>query len=227
MRPLSTHPEELRRRIELRGKAVLDIGAGDGTFARALAAAGAAPVTALEIEEEKVRRMAAGAGGAVVPLQGVAGALPLPDASQDLVCFLFSFHHVPGEQQPAALDEAHRVLRPGGRLHAVDPLAEGPITEVLKPVEDETLVRTQAQARLAALDGERFALLERAEYSIRRVYASPEDVIDRLIQVDPARAARLPQARALVERRIAELAEPDPAGLALTQPCVLFHFRRS
>ncbi|NUQ38592.1 MAG: class I SAM-dependent methyltransferase [Caldilineales bacterium] len=51
-------------------------------------------------------------------VQGDGASLPLPDRSLDLVTCRVALHHFP--DQPAALREWARVLRPGGRLVLVD-----------------------------------------------------------------------------------------------------------
>jgi SAM-dependent methyltransferase len=45
-----------------------------------------------------------------------AASLPLVDGSVDLVVSNYCFHHLDGAGKRRALREAHRVLRPGGRL---------------------------------------------------------------------------------------------------------------
>lgn len=51
---------------------------------------------------------------------GYADHLPYADGSVDRVLSAFMLHHLPPDQQQAALREAHRVLVPGGRLHLLD-----------------------------------------------------------------------------------------------------------
>src|SRR4051812_35746141 len=48
--------------------------------------------------------------------QGSLGALPFPDGSFDYALCLDVLEHLPFEQQPGAVSELHRVLRPGGEL---------------------------------------------------------------------------------------------------------------
>jgi ArsR family transcriptional regulator len=45
-------------------------------------------------------------------------ALPIPDAGVDLALFSQSLHHAQHPQQ--AIREAHRILRPGGRIAVLD-----------------------------------------------------------------------------------------------------------
>jgi len=49
-----------------------------------------------------------------------------------------------------ALQEAARVLKPGGVLYVAEPLAQGSYFEAMKPVHDETEVRRHAYAALGA-----------------------------------------------------------------------------
>ncbi|MET0615923.1 MAG: class I SAM-dependent methyltransferase [Thermoleophilaceae bacterium] len=87
---------------------VLDLAAGTGKLTRALAASGASVIAV-----EPVAEMRALLPGSVRALDGTAEAIPLEEASVDLVTVGQAFHWFDG---PAALAEIHRVLRPGGRL---------------------------------------------------------------------------------------------------------------
>lgn len=52
--------------------------------------------------------------------EGLASALPYPDASFDRVLSSLVFHHLTTENKKRALDEILRVLKPGGTLVIVD-----------------------------------------------------------------------------------------------------------
>jgi SAM-dependent methyltransferase len=95
------------------GTPVLDLGAGTGKFARALAGRGAR-VVALEPAAAMIRAVAGAEG--VVPVRGVAEALPVRDAAVGAVTAASAFHWFDG---PRALREMHRALRPGGRVALV------------------------------------------------------------------------------------------------------------
>ncbi|MFH8406229.1 class I SAM-dependent methyltransferase [Streptomyces sp. NPDC018019] len=110
---------------ELKGRRVLEIGAGAAQCSRWLAAQGARPV-ALDLSHRQLQhalRIGTGAepGG---PVPGVsaqvelveadAGALPFRDASFDLACSAYGA--VPFVADPVrVMREVRRVLRPGGR----------------------------------------------------------------------------------------------------------------
>lgn len=104
------------------GARVADVGAGTGTFAIALAAAApATTVVAVDGDPEVLALAQAKEGAAAVEWkQGLAGELPLADGGCDRVSMSLLLHHLDAEGKHAALAEAHRVLRPGGRLHIAD-----------------------------------------------------------------------------------------------------------
>jgi ubiquinone/menaquinone biosynthesis C-methylase UbiE len=101
---------------------IADVGAGTGTFAIGLAAAApTAAVVAIDGDPEVLAIARAKQSAAVVEWkQGLAGALPLGDGSCDRVAMSLLLHHLDAGGKRAALAEAHRVLRPGGRLHIAD-----------------------------------------------------------------------------------------------------------
>ena len=79
-----------------------------------------------------------------------ATSLPAADGSMDGGFFFRSLHHVPITDMDAALAEAARVVKPnGGFIYVVDPAMTGSHFPVMRPFNDETIVRTAAQAALA------------------------------------------------------------------------------
>jgi SAM-dependent methyltransferase len=94
---------------------VLDLGSGTGRFTPALADTFGGPVYGVEPSERM--RAVARSGPARPDVEyrnGTAEAIPLADASCDLALLYFTFHHF--TNQPAALAELARVLRPGAVL---------------------------------------------------------------------------------------------------------------
>lgn len=105
----------------IRGRTVLDVGAGDGFGAHALAA-DARFVTAVDIDPEAVRHAAARyRRGNLRYLTASATDLPFPDAAFEVVTMFEMIEHVSPADQETALREVRRVLRPGGFLFLSTP----------------------------------------------------------------------------------------------------------
>lgn len=104
---------------------VLEICAGTGYLSRMIERAHpGAELTALDISPEMLavgrRRASTGAGGRIAFVEGDAGDLPFADGYFDVVVAAFGLHELPTEVRVGAVREAVRVLRPSGRLLAVD-----------------------------------------------------------------------------------------------------------
>jgi SAM-dependent methyltransferase len=140
MRTLRTDIEVLDELVELNGKDVLDVGAGDGGFLASLRSRGARAV-GLEVTPREGM------------LLGTADKIPLPDASLDAALMMRSLHHVPAAEHQPALAELRRVLRPTGLLYIAEPLPEGEFFQLTLPVDDETDVRAQAQQTIVHARG--------------------------------------------------------------------------
>src|SRR5215203_310648 len=107
------------------GDEVLDIGCGTGTLAvaakRVVGTAGG--VTGVDASPEMIdlaTRKASREGADVVFRTGAAERLPFDDATFDAVLSTLMLHHLPGPVRRECVHEARRVLKPGGRLLAVD-----------------------------------------------------------------------------------------------------------
>jgi ubiquinone/menaquinone biosynthesis C-methylase UbiE len=120
------------------GSDVLDLGCGAGHVSFA-AARHARSVTACDVSENMLQVVAAAARerglANISTVPGRAEALPFADASFDIVITRFSAHH--WSDVRAALREAHRVLKPQGKMRVIDIVApEHPLLDtVLQTVE--------------------------------------------------------------------------------------------
>jgi len=101
-----------------RRKRVLDLGAGYGAVTGELARRAGGPVVALDLAVTALKEGAAVFGGAA-RTGGDARRLPFTDVAFDLVFTQLTLLWV--QPVPRALDEIHRVLRPGGALVALEP----------------------------------------------------------------------------------------------------------
>ncbi len=109
------HPDLIARFLDrYTAGQVLEIGAGTGIFTKEIVGRGAT-IIAVEPVMEMRQRLAEAVPGADVR-DGTAEALPVEAESVDTVVVAQSFHWFDYE---SALDDIHRVLRPGGHLLTV------------------------------------------------------------------------------------------------------------
>lgn len=104
---------------------VLEICAGTGYLSRMVARAHpGADLHALDLSPEMLavgrRRAAIAARGRIAFVEGDAGDLPFAEDHFDVVLAAYGLHELPTDVRIRAIREAARVLRPGGRLLAVD-----------------------------------------------------------------------------------------------------------
>lgn len=120
----------LRRRMLLpaclqAGESVLDVGCGTGSLAieakRAVRSVGL--VHGVDASPEMIahaRRKARKDGLDVVLATAPAQALPFPDGQFDVVVTSMVIHHLPRGSREQCAREMRRVVRPGGRVLAID-----------------------------------------------------------------------------------------------------------
>jgi SAM-dependent methyltransferase len=92
------------------GRRLVDVGGGTGNYSSALREEGWEPL----VVDRQPEMLARAAAKGLETVEGDAQKLPLPDDSADAVMLVSMLHHV--EDPAAAIAEARRVLRPGGRL---------------------------------------------------------------------------------------------------------------
>jgi ubiquinone/menaquinone biosynthesis C-methylase UbiE len=107
------------------GESVLDVGCGTGTLAIAAKkhVGPTGSVYGIDASPEMIaraRKKAKKARVEVVFNNGLAEALPFPDAHFDVVLITVMLHHLPRQQRQQCVLEIKRVLKPGGRVLAVD-----------------------------------------------------------------------------------------------------------
>jgi ubiquinone/menaquinone biosynthesis C-methylase UbiE len=115
--------ELLERLLPLPPAELLDVGGGPGAYAAPLARRGYRVhlVDPVPLHVEQARQVAGSdPAAAFTAASGDARELAEPDESHDAVLLFGPLYHLTGEaDRRQALNEARRVLRPGGRLMAM------------------------------------------------------------------------------------------------------------
>ncbi len=161
--------DTIRKHSDLGGKTVLEVGCGDGR-ASAMLAPHVKHLVAIDPDAAQLATARANVPG-VDFRQGSGENLEFPDGSFDIVAFTFSLHH----QDPArALEEAHRVLRPGGQALVIEPSVDGEMHRFFRLFRDEDL-------RLAATleylrNTKRFRVQKSETFNIRWIFDDSEDL---------------------------------------------------
>ena len=129
------------------GAAVLEVAPGPGYLAIELARLAGLRVTGLDISRTMVeiaRENAAAAGVAVDFRRGDATAMPFADESFDLIVCQAAFKNF--RRPVSALDEMHRVLRPGGLAVIQDMCRDASSADIDREVRGQELGAVSAFA---------------------------------------------------------------------------------
>ena len=211
-------PDILLEFTELNGRRVADIGCGRGELVRFLRAQGADAI-GIECGEQQLKAARdADPDHADAYVFGMAQDLPLTDRSMDIAAFFYSLHHVPVAHMDQALTETRRVLVPGGQVFFLEPLAQGPMFELDRLIDDETEVRAQAQAALARAGEYGFEHVLTRDYETAYVYGDPQEYVASLLGIDPRRKAQAAKNHAEIEDAFHRLGTKVEGGTSFAQP---------
>lgn len=215
---MSSHEEAFTRHIDAKGLRILDVGCGNGHFARTMTKLGGHVIGIDPGEKQLSRARAEDVVGDETYMEGVAEDLPAENGSIDAVVFFNSLHHVPVDQMTKAMEEARRVLKPGGVCFICEPIAAGPMFEVNKIFNDETEVRAKAYESLKAAAGQGFEEVEETEYATVRVYPAYEDYRENSTSVNPKRATLFDELDAELRERFERFGKKQADGYHFQRP---------
>lgn len=196
----------VRARLPQGGGTAVDLGAGHGITAYALAEAGL-KVTAVEpdpsdlVGRGAIRRLAADSGLPIVALEGTGESIPAADASFDIALARQVLHHA--RDLRAACREVFRVLRPGGTFVALRDHVVSSAADLPRFLDSHPLHRLYGGENAFRLD-EYLGALRGAGFEIVELLRSFDSVInyaphtrDSLRRAFVERFARLPVAGGL------------------------------
>lgn len=196
------------------GAYVLELGCGKAEKTRALAETGRpAQIIALEVDTiQHARNLEIRDLPTVSFRHGGAEAIPVDDASVDIVLMFKSLHHVPVGDMDRALAEIARVLKPGGRAWISEPVFAGDLNEVFRLFHDEQRVREAAFAAVCkAVDSGSLRLEKQMFFNTRSYFENFAQFDSRMIQVTHTNHRLAPELHQRVKEKFESFMGPDGA----------------
>ncbi len=163
----------MRKAVDFSDRDTLEVGCGDGKTSMLLAQ-NTRSYTAIDPDEDRIYQALARIDGkkpASVSFQTGSGQdLGFPDNSFDLVLFTLSLHH---QESGQALEEAFRVLRPGGRSLVVEPRPDSDFQQFFHLFDNETLALAKA---VQAIHDSRLNLTDQGEFKVTAEFENIQDL---------------------------------------------------
>lgn len=176
----------LNEMVPLSGLQLVELGCGDAAFSRTLVSRFAnCRVVGLEVDLRQHQKNLLTPQDGLTFVHAGAQSIPFGDEVFDVAMMLKSLHHVPVSLMHQALNEAARVVKPGGYLYVSEPIYGGVFNDVLKLFHDEGEVRQAAQQALDEVQAENKAWTQVAQrrFKTMSLFPSFEDFEKRLIRV--------------------------------------------
>ncbi len=164
----------IRRTIDFPGKHVLEIGCGNGETSIHLARE-TKTYTALDPDRDQINLAKAlthkKRPHEVLFKVGSGQALEFEADVFDIVLFTLSLHH---QDSLVALKEAFRVLKPGGNLLVIEPLANGEFQQFFHLFDDET---PALAAAVVAIQTSSFNLVKKEKFHAIALFENIQDFL--------------------------------------------------
>jgi ubiquinone/menaquinone biosynthesis C-methylase UbiE len=203
--------------LQFDGAAVLELGCGKAAHTRKIAAAHpTARITAAEVDKiQHAKNIASAPLPNVVFTDFGAQAIALTDSTVDIIMMFKSLHHVPVASMDQALNEIHRVLKPGGRAYLSEPLFAGDLNELTRIYHDEEAVRIEAFGAIRrAIETRRFELVSETFFLENTHYKDFAEFEQRHFKVTHSERNVTPAQREQILRLFNSHLRPDGVTLA-------------
>ena len=113
------------------------------------------------------------------------------------------------------------MLRDGGSLYVQEPVAAGSSFELLRPIDNETRVRGDAQDAIRRAAQGSFTSLASREIVMTVRYADFDALRAHMVSVDPARGVALDLHEGAVREAFEGLGRPVEGGYEFEQPLLI------
>ena len=175
--------EVYERLLSLDGMDILELGCGTADITRQIATHGNnRSIIATEVDriQHEKNLLIDDLPNVKFVLAG-SEAIPSDNETFDVVLLFKSLHHVPLELMEQALNEVHRVLKPGGLAYISEPLFLGDFNDILRLFHDEEAVREAAFKTIkGVVDEKLFTLQEEVFFNVPLLFED-FDQFDRLV----------------------------------------------
>ncbi len=224
--PKRSHKDVILELLKPHGARIIDIGCGRGKITRLLTELGADVVGIDPGERQLEHARAIPPVGGETFLEGIAESLPFDDQSIDIALFFNSFHHVPQTSFRAAIEEAHRVLRPQGKLYFAEPIADGPEFELSQLINDETLIRGLAYECIQSVPEQGFKTLSELTYIVESQHKNFAAFKTHSTSIDPKRDAIFEQFDKEIRELFERLSKKNKDSYGFSSPIRVNLFER-
>lgn len=210
--------EAYSRLLPLEGARIIELGCGPAAHTRAITERGRpAAILACEVDTiQHEKNLGITDLPTVTFTHAGAEAIPAADGSADIVMMFKSLHHVPLNAMDKAMQEIHRVLRPGGLAYISEPVYAGEFNEVLRLFHDEREVREAAFAAVRnAVEQGRLELVGQHFFNTPSNFDDFTDFERKVIGVTHTAHKLTPELRQRVRSRFEEFMGPQGAHFVM------------
>lgn len=183
--PLIVDENYIIETLSLNDKRILELGCGAAAMTKKIASNGfCRDIIACEVDEIQHKKNLKLDIPNIKFLLNGAEDIPLEDETIDFVFMFKSFHHIPKESMPKALNEINRVLKPNGMAYISEPLFMGKQNELVSIFHNEEEVRIHAfEAIKKSVENEEFKLFKEFFFQSEVIYDNFEDFEKRQMHV--------------------------------------------